>query len=105
MNLTGPPALGAIVDAVIAFSVVEGLWLAARHRATGHGVAPRDYALNLVSGLCLMLALRAGIGGVGSGVTVLGWLAAAGVAHGTDLRLRWRRTPATIPPHRAEVAR
>lgn len=88
---------GLLVDLVIALTVVEGLALALYYRATGHGIAPRDYALNLLSGLCLMLALR-------SVMSDAGWpwataaLAAAGLAHGADLVLRWQRQRRVVRP-------
>ena len=81
---TGP------IDAVIALTLVEGVVLALYHRRTGRGVAAGEFAPNLVAGLCLMLALRSVVAGAG-----WPWMAAcllgAGVAHGTDLRRRWRR--------------
>ena len=77
-----------LVDLVIAMTVLEAAALAIHHRLTGRGVAPRDFLPNLVSGLALMLALRAAIGG-----TAGGWLPAAlllaGLAHAVDLRRRW----------------
>jgi hypothetical protein len=88
---------GLLVDLVIALTVVEGLALALYHRATGRGVAPQDYALNLVSGLCLMLALRSVLAGA-----VWPWsaaaLAAAGLAHGVDIARRWQRQRRLIRP-------
>ena len=48
-----------LLDAVIVFTVLEGLGLWLHHRITGEGLAPGDYALNMLSGLCLMLAVRA----------------------------------------------
>ena len=47
-----------MVDGVIAFTLLEGAWLAWHHRRTGSGVAPRDFLANMVSGLCLMAGLR-----------------------------------------------
>ena len=79
-----------LVDGVIGFTVIEGLCLAVHHRRTGRGVAPRDFAANMLSGLCLMLALRTALG-PGDPWPVLPALLAAGVIHGIDLWLRWRR--------------
>jgi hypothetical protein len=71
-----------LVDTVIALTVAEGLALWIFWRRTGRGVAPRDYACNLVSGLCLMLALRCALG-------------AAAPAAGESERRRWNPpTPA-----------
>lgn len=77
------------VDVILALTLLEGLCIALHHRLTGKGLAPRSYALNLLAGLCLMLALR-------GSVQQSGWLQiniflfAAGVAHGLDLWRRWR---------------
>jgi hypothetical protein len=79
-----------LVDTVIALTVAEGLALWIFWRRTGRGVAPRDYACNLVSGLCLMLALRCALGAAAPW-TVLAWLSAAGLAHATDIASRWRK--------------
>ena len=51
------------VDLVIAFSVFEGLALAMHFGLTGRGVAPAQFLANLLSGLCLMLALRNALAG------------------------------------------
>jgi hypothetical protein len=86
-SLAVPP----LVDVVIAFTALECAVLAVYHRITGRGVAPRDFALNIVSGLCLMLALRCLVRDAG-----VAWIAlcllAAGAAHGTDLWRRWQRS-------------
>lgn len=84
-----PALLLYLVHAVIALTVLEGLGLYVFHRATGRGLPPGAYMLNLVSGLALMLALRSSLAGQIMVVT-MGWLAAAGAAHGTDLWRRWR---------------
>lgn len=83
-------SIAQIVDAVILVTLLEGVALAAWHRRTGAGVAPRDFAPNLVAGLCLMLALHSTLHGLGDGWIAL-CLLAAGIAHATDLVLRWRR--------------
>jgi hypothetical protein len=79
-----------VIDLVIAFTLVECIVLALYYRATGKGVAPRDFAANMVSGLCLMLALRCFARDAGAAWTAL-FLLAAGLFHGTDLWMRWRR--------------
>ena len=88
--MTGSFGLLQLIDAVIAFTLMEGFVLVAWHRATGRGVAPREFAINLASGLCLMLALRCLARDAGATWIAL-CLLAAGAAHGTDLWLRWRR--------------
>lgn len=79
-----------LVDAVIAFTLCEGLLLTWWHYRTGRGVAPSQFLANLVSGLCLMLALRSALAH-GAGAVMLLWVMAAGLAHGVDLWRRWRR--------------
>lgn len=80
---------GRIIDLLIGFTLLEGLALLAYHRVTGLGVRPRDFLANLVSGLCLMCALRAALSGA-VWPWIGGWLAAAGLAHAFDLVRRWR---------------
>ena len=79
-----------LIEIVIAFTLLEGGALLAYHRATGKGVAPREFAANLAAGLCLMLALRSALGGSGWGWTAL-LLLASGLAHGSDVWRRWER--------------
>lgn len=78
------------IDAVIVLTVLEGLWLWRRHRQGRPGIAPRDFALNWASGLCLMAALRGALAGWGMW-WVLGWLSASGLVHAIDLKRRWSR--------------
>lgn len=79
-----------LIEIVIAVTLLEGVALTLYHRLTGKGIAPREFAANLLSGLCLMLALRAVLAGSGWGWTA-GWLMGAGVVHAGDLWGRWRR--------------
>ena len=79
-----------LIDAVIAFTLVEGLALGLHHRRTGRGLAVGEFAANLAAGLCLMLALRGAVAGAEWRWIAL-CLLGAGVAHGTDLWRRWRR--------------
>ena len=51
-------ATGHIVDLILAFTVVEAVLVIALHRRTGRGPSPADLLSNLLSGVCLMLALR-----------------------------------------------
>lgn len=82
--------IAQIIDLVIAFTLVECVAIGLYHRVTGKGVAPREFVLNMISGLCLMLALRGLARGAGAASLAL-FLLAAGLAHGTDLLMRWRR--------------
>lgn len=79
-----------MVDGVIAFTLAEGLVLYLYNRRTGNGIAPRDFAANMASGLCLMAALRTALQG-GDSLLVALELFAAGLIHATDLWSRWRR--------------
>jgi hypothetical protein len=78
-----------VVDIAIAFITLETLALGLLHSLTGRGLAWREFGLTVLSGLSLMLALRCAL-------TPDGWpgmalfLIAAGLAHGADLRARWR---------------
>ncbi len=87
------PAFGfaQLIDGVIAFTLIECLLLVGYHRITGKGVAPPDFFVNMVSGLCLMLALRC-LARDAAATWVALWLLAAGAAHGADLLMRWRRS-------------
>ena len=78
------------VDLVIGITVLEALALALYFRATGRGVSPGQYLVNLVSGLCLMFALRAALVGAGAWWIAL-CLLVAGLTHALDLRRRWQR--------------
>lgn len=77
-----------LVDGVIVLTAVEGIVLLAHHRLTGGGPRPGSYLLNLVSGLCLMAALRCAMGGTGT-LWIALCLMAAGAAHGADMWKRW----------------
>lgn len=95
--------LQILIDGVIAFTVIECIALSLYHRATGRGVAPREYLANMVSGLCLMLALR-GLA-VDAGALWLAFcLLAAGLAHGFDIVKRWQGGAGAMH-HERQVAR
>ena len=85
---------GKLIDLIIALTVVEAGLLAGFHRLTQRGLAPQDYLLNLVSGLCLMLALRCALAGAGWH-WIAAALSAAGLAHASDLVSRWKRRQRT----------
>jgi hypothetical protein len=82
---------GQLIDVVIAVTLLECAALVFYHHLTKGGLAPNDYLLNLTAGLCLMLALRSALADAGWIWMVL-YLMAAGLAHGTDLWTRWRRS-------------
>jgi hypothetical protein len=77
------------VDVILGLVVLEAVALAAWHRATGTGFAPRAILGTLASGFLLMLATRLAIGEAGAG-PIAACLFAALLAHLTDLALRWR---------------
>ncbi|WP_233167921.1 hypothetical protein [Xylophilus sp. ASV27] len=83
-----------LLDGVIILTAIEGTALLVHHRLTGRGLGPGAYLLNLVSGLCLMAALRCAVGGSDSLWIVL-WLTAAGAAHGVDMWKRWSGAAST----------
>ncbi len=77
-----------LIDLVIGVTLLEALALWLWHRRTGRGVAPGQWALNLLSGLCLMAAVRGALTGAPwYGVALA--LAAAGAVHTADLARRW----------------
>lgn len=79
-----------MVDLVIGVTAAEGVLLWVYHKTTGKGLADSEFMLNLLSGLFLMVALRAHMAGTPWAVTG-GLLAASGIAHATDMWRRWRR--------------
>ena len=79
---------GRAIDIVLALTVLEAAILITLHRTTGRGVPPGDFLANLISGLCLMLALRTAlVGGTWPLITLC--LLASLMAHLADLRRRW----------------
>lgn len=84
------PGNAHLMDLVLLITLLEALLLAAYHRWTGRGLAPADYLLNMLAGLCLMLALRCALTDAPRHWLLL-FLMASGVAHGSDLTLRWRQ--------------
>ncbi len=82
-----------LVELAIAITLLEWLGLVLHRRASGKGPAGTGFTWNLLSGLCLMLALRSALQG-GDTAWGAGWLAASGAAHALYLRRRCtRRNP------------
>ena len=77
-------ASGRIVDLILLFMLLELAVLLVYRRLTGRGLKPLDLGLLLLPGLCLLLALRAGLTG------------------GAWTRLAWRSTARTWPISRGE---
>lgn len=95
--------IAGLIDFVIAFTLIECAVLALYSRATRKGVAPRDFLMNMASGLFLMLALRCLAHETGA-PWIAACLLAAGVTHGTDLAMRWRGSRRAASPVRAGAA-
>ena len=81
-------ASGHIVDLILMLTLVEAAVLVLHHHSTGRGVAPGEFLGNLLSGVFLLLALRAGLVGAWWGWISICLLAAL-AAHLNDLRARW----------------
>jgi hypothetical protein len=89
---------GRILDVILALVVLEAIGLLLWYRLTGHGPKPRDILPTLISGLMLMLALRAAIADLQWELVALP-LTFALVAHLSDLAIRWRtEVPNAVPP-------
>ena len=85
---------GGLIDTIIAITLLEAAILLLYHHQTKRGLMPRDYLLNVLSGLCLMLALRCALAG-SVWYVVATFLAAAGLAHVADIILRLRQRAQT----------
>jgi hypothetical protein len=82
-------ASGRILDAILVLVVLEALGLLIWRRATGRGPKPRDIVPTLLSGLMLMLALRAALADL-RWEFIAAPLTLALAAHLADLAIRWR---------------
>ena len=83
-------SISLLVDVIIAITLLEVAVLWGYHHQTKRGIKPRDYLLNIASGLCLMLALRCSVAGA-PWYRVAAWLTGAGLAHTADIGLRLSR--------------
>jgi hypothetical protein len=82
-------SLLTVVNAVLAFLVVEVLALVALRLSTGRGLALRLLLPMMAAGGFILLALQLALSGAPA-LAVIGCLAASGVAHALDV---WRRWP------------
>ncbi len=83
-------ASGRIIDLILGLVVIEGAALALWRRRSGTGPGLQGMAANLLSGACLLLAVRAALTDAAwqwVAVALLGSL----LAHLADLYGRWRR--------------
>ena len=83
-------ASGRLVDFILVVVVLEASALLLYWARVRRGIAPLDLLPNLCAGAFLLLALRATLAGGGWMIACL-CLAAAGLAHLTDVYRRWRR--------------
>ena len=90
---------GTIIDLVLFVVAIEFLVLTLVHHRTGSGIAPQDAAINLLSAIFLLLALRSVLMGA-SWWWMAAFLAASFPAHLLDLRRRWNN-PARL--HRPDA--
>ncbi|MGA2552179.1 MAG: hypothetical protein ABSF50_18690 [Burkholderiaceae bacterium] len=82
-----------LIDAIVVMVLAEGALLGLWRLCSGTGVPLGQLWPNLCAGLGLLLALRTVVAG-GAWHWVAFWLAASLLAHLTDLRARWRQSPA-----------
>jgi hypothetical protein len=83
-------ASGRLVDFILVVVVLEASALLVYWARSRRGIAPLDLLPNLCAGAFLLLTLRATLAGGGWKTASL-CLAAAGLAHLTDVYRRWRR--------------
>lgn len=83
-------ASGRLVDLILVLVVIEAVALILYWRRTRRGVAPLDLLPSLSAGAFLLLALRVTLTD-GGWQTASACLAAAGLAHLTDIGRRWRK--------------
>ncbi len=104
MNFVSLPLTTVIVDIAIVYTVLEAAFLMLVYRRSDRCLHPKDFLLNLISGLCLMLALRAALASVWALVPLL--LISSGAAHGCDIliRLRGKRTLGKVTGTESHVA-
>jgi hypothetical protein len=83
-------ASGRLVDIILVVVAIEATVLLVYWGRARQGIAPSDLLPNLCAGAFLLLALRATLAGGGM-MMASGCLAAAGLAHLTDVYRRWRK--------------
>jgi predicted membrane channel-forming protein YqfA (hemolysin III family) len=83
------PELALFAEAIAGLVVIEFVALAWWRNKKGRGPRPFDIALHLSAGLCLLLAMSAGLRGEPE--IMLAMLAASGLAHLADLVRFWKK--------------
>lgn len=81
---------GRIADLLLGLMALEAALLGIYRHLTGRGPALAGLLANLGAGACLLLALRALLGGAGWLLAAL-WLVGALTLHLADLAARWGR--------------
>ncbi len=81
---------GRALDVILVGMALEGAVLVTLWRLRHSGVPPLWMLPNLCSGMCLLLAMRAGLAGAWWGWISLPLLGAL-LGHVADLRLRWTK--------------
>ena len=81
-------ASGRVLDVILVGMVLEGVVLAALWRRRRQGVAPGILLPNLLSGMCLLLAMRLGLAGAWFGWIGLALLGAL-ACHVADVKRNW----------------
>jgi hypothetical protein len=82
---------GWVINFAVGLTVAEAVWLLANYYLRRRGLAPGEYLLNLISGLCLMLALRATLLASDPFGPIV-YLSLAGVCHVADLVRRTKQS-------------
>lgn len=82
-------ASGRVLDLILAGMALEAIGLVGLYRLRSRGVPPARLLPNLLSGMCLLLAMRVGAGGAWWGWVSLSLLGALAF-HLVDLGRAWR---------------
>jgi hypothetical protein len=104
VNFVSLPLTVVIVNIAIVYTLLEAVFFMLVYFRSGRCLHPKDYLLNLISGLCLMLALRAALASAWPLVPI--FLMLSGAAHGYDIliRLRGKNPPRTDQRAKVTVA-
>lgn len=84
------PELAVFPEAIAALVLIECAALAWWRQKKGRGPRPFDIVLHLSAGLCLLLAMSAGLRGEPEIMLLM--LAASGLAHLADLIRFWKKS-------------